>query len=1249
MPLRPVETGRASCYKRLVEYRILGPLEVRDEDGLRMLPRRRERALLAALLLRAGEVVSTDRLLEAIWGETPPRTAVGSLQNGVSELRKALGHEVVITRSPGYALAIDPETIDAVRFERAVMRAAGLEPAERAESLSAALALWRGPALADLADEPFAASEAGRLDELRLVATEERVAADLELGRGADLVAELEAHVAANPLRERLRGLLMLALYRSGRQAEALEAYQDARRALVDGLGIDPSPALQELERRVLRQDPSLLAIEPEVPSPAPVPGAVPTRKTVTVLAAALDDVSDVDPEPLRARVDRFLKAVSDAADRHGGVLDRFLGSEALAVFGIPRAHEDDALRAARAAVELREALASQGDVVHVGLATGEVLASTADTTVVGDVVSIAAALRDAAPRGGILVAEATHSLVRDAVTAEAPVTVGARNLAARSLEAVRGAKGRDRRLDTPFVGRADELETLRDALARATEDRRCVTVTVLGDAGIGKTRLVEELAATLVRGRVLVGHCAPYGEGATFLPVLDLVRRVAGDVTEDAVARVLPGDDDGRLAARHVAGLHDRAATVPRGEAFWAVRVLLEALAGDDPLVVVFDDVHWAEPALLDLVEYLADRIVAPVVLVCLARPELLDARPGWAGAASAIRAVQLGPLAVAEAQALLVGLDSERMEDRERARIVERAGGNPLHLEQLYAFVADEGGGPSFDAVPPTLEAILGSRIDLLSPEARETLQRAAVAGLDPTRGIVVDLSEPGAPVDASLLELTRRGLLHPEHTEGPDDAYRFHHPLLRDVAYRSLPKGVRATLHERAAEWLDRDGSGPDELVGWHLAQAHDYRSGLDPGDPELAGLAEVAGSRFARAGIRATQAVDVGAIPLLRRAATLLPADERRAAVLVELGPWLRSTGDHAAAAGAFAEALDLSIGHGADVLAARAQIEIAWDEAAFRTERPMRSLEDLIVERMPIIEAAGDERGLMRAWQFLGTAHLYDEQMEALEHAARRTADHAQRAGWLPFNAMSAIASALAHGPKPVPRALRELGLLLDECRDARYGWATIASAAAVLHAMNDDMDAAQELLVDSREILTLFDDRLRVMTSWIPNRLSVARLAGDRELAHSLLVEWRQRLTAAGDDAYLSTALVQLGDLVVETSPRDARSLVDEAAARASPDDRLVQALIHSVAAKAAAAEGNAEDATVRVETAAAILGESDALSDRARVELDRARVLELLGETFEPALAEAVRLFDAKRNVRAMRAVDAAGASALT
>ena len=223
-----------------------------------MLPRRRERALLAALLLRPGEVVSTDRLADAIWGETPPRTAVGSLQNAVSELRKALGHDVVITRSPGYALGVDPEAIDAVRFERAVMRAAKMEPAERAESLSAALALWRGPPLEEFAYEGFAAAEIARLEELRLTAIEARIEADLEHGRHTAVVPELEALAQRHPLRERLQGQRMLALYRSGRQSDALEAYRRARDALDEQLGIEPGPALRDLERRILNHDPAL-------------------------------------------------------------------------------------------------------------------------------------------------------------------------------------------------------------------------------------------------------------------------------------------------------------------------------------------------------------------------------------------------------------------------------------------------------------------------------------------------------------------------------------------------------------------------------------------------------------------------------------------------------------------------------------------------------------------------------------------------------------------------------------------------------------------------------------------------------------------------------------------------------------------------------------------------------------------------------------------------------------------------------
>ena len=244
----------------MIDFRILGPLEAVDDDGPVALGGQKQRALLALLLMRAGEVVGTERLVTDLWGERPPKTATTSLQNFVSQLRKLLGPGTLETKAPGYVLRVDPERFDLARFEKLVADARRAEPQERARMLREALALWRGPPLADLAYETFAQSEIRRLEELRLDALETRIDADLELGGAGELVPELEALVTQFPLRERLRHQLMLALYRAGRQADALEAYHHARRVLVDELGIEPSPALQQLYASILRQESGLQA-----------------------------------------------------------------------------------------------------------------------------------------------------------------------------------------------------------------------------------------------------------------------------------------------------------------------------------------------------------------------------------------------------------------------------------------------------------------------------------------------------------------------------------------------------------------------------------------------------------------------------------------------------------------------------------------------------------------------------------------------------------------------------------------------------------------------------------------------------------------------------------------------------------------------------------------------------------------------------------------------------------------------------
>jgi DNA-binding SARP family transcriptional activator len=300
----------------VLEFRILGPLEVLSDSRPLALTGNRQRAVLAYLLLHAGELVSTDRLVDAIWGEHPPRTAATSLQNAIGQLRKVLGPDVVATRSPGYALQADPDRIDARRFERLVAEARGLEPEERARTLRAALELWRGDPLADFTFEAFAEAEIRRLEELRLTAVEERVDADLELGRHAELVAELEPLVATNPLRERMRGQLMLALYRSGRQAEALAAYHRGRRALVDELGIEPSRSLQQLNASILRQEAGL---EPagSVPSVgdhyAEVVKALLAGRLVPVLGAGVHTGTDADDDG-EPRAGPFLPDGTDVA-----------------------------------------------------------------------------------------------------------------------------------------------------------------------------------------------------------------------------------------------------------------------------------------------------------------------------------------------------------------------------------------------------------------------------------------------------------------------------------------------------------------------------------------------------------------------------------------------------------------------------------------------------------------------------------------------------------------------------------------------------------------------------------------------------------------------------------------------------------------------------------------------------------------------------------------------------------------------
>jgi DNA-binding SARP family transcriptional activator len=486
---------------------VLGPLHVAVEGRAVELRRPKQRSLLALLLLNAGEVLSTDRLVEELWGGRPPKTALGSLQNLVSELRKALGPGILHTRPPGYVLAVDPELVDLHRFQRLVAEAVEEgDASRRAAQLREALSLWRGPPLADLALEPFAQIEIARLDELRTSAREELIDAELELGLHSKLVAELDGLVARHPLRERLRGQLMLALYRSGRQAEALEAYRAARETLVEELGIEPSEELQRLEQSILRHDAELELASQRKAEARPEP--VERRKTISILFADIVDSTSLsarlDPEVVRSVMRRYYDTVRTIVERHGGTIEKFVGDAAMAVFGIPELHEDDALRAVRAAEELREALgplnadlAREHELtieIRAAVNTGEVIAADAATGqqfAAGGGVNVAMRLQQSALPGEVLLGATTERLVREAVTTEPVEAIDLGGSIGR-VDAFRlvtfAGEPAVRPVRAPFVGRADELAFLERAFARVLAERRSEVITVLGDAGIGRS-----------------------------------------------------------------------------------------------------------------------------------------------------------------------------------------------------------------------------------------------------------------------------------------------------------------------------------------------------------------------------------------------------------------------------------------------------------------------------------------------------------------------------------------------------------------------------------------------------------------------------------------------------------------------------------------------------------------------------------------------------------------------------------------
>ena len=912
-----------------MEFKVLGPLEVIGPGGRIKIGSGQQRAILALLVLHVGETVSTDHLIDEVWGDDPPTSAQHAIGVHVSRLRRALGVDCIESQPRGYRLRAAGSVVDLGRFEALIAEASRAfavgDPQAAADALAAGLALWRGPALGDLATTNAARADRARLDELRALALERRIDAELACGRHLELVPELRRLVGEMPLREVFHARLMLALYRSGRQAEALEVYHRAREVLDRELGVDPGRELESLQLAVLDHDTALdLAAAPvpavvgdAVPEQAsqpipPVPRPRETRRTVTTLIADVRGSTlagePLDPESRREPLDRCFRDLRAVLERHGGTVELVVGDAVVAVFGMPLVHEDDALRAVRAAFEMRDALTALNDrletelrvrlTMRVGVNTGEVVAAWNNGSgipVTGEAVNIAARLQQAAVSGEILLGEGTNHLVRWAIEAEPRGTIDPPGrsgpMRAFRLRAVTpGLTSHEQRFDSPLVGRERERRQLGSAFEQAIADETCQLFTLLGPAGVGKSRLVHEFLGSIrAEAQVLRGRCPPYGERVAFWPVAETIKQAAGINDADTAAEVrdkivalMGADQRASATADHVAaiiGLSD--APSSSEETFLAIRSVYESIAMARPLAIVFDDVQWAEPSFLDLIEHLADTSRGtPILLLVIARPELLDDRPGWAGGKVHSTSVLLGPLSEADVSRLIANLlgVSAASPSVER-KITEAAEGNPLYVEEFLAMLIEDGlvrrAGDEWIgttdlatiATPASIRALLAARLDRLPVMEREVLQLAAVVGKTFTREAVEALVEAEARPDVArrLESVVRREIIRPDRSS-PDmfDAYRFRHILIRDAAYAALPKGERAELHERFADFVERAAGDRlteyEEVIGYHLEQATHYRQGLGRDDERTRDLARRAAQLLGAAGIHAIQRGD-----------------------------------------------------------------------------------------------------------------------------------------------------------------------------------------------------------------------------------------------------------------------------------------------------------------------------------------------------------------------------------------------------
>jgi class 3 adenylate cyclase/tetratricopeptide (TPR) repeat protein len=622
-------------------------------------------------------------------------------------------------------------------------------------------------------------------------------------------------------------------------------------------------------------------------------------RKLATVLFVDLVGstamVTGTDPEIARRRVQQYFDKVSHCVMTHGGLVEKFAGDAVMAAFGIPQAHEDDAERAIRAALGILESVRELGLEVRIGIESGEVVVddATESTFATGEAVNIAARLQQAAPVNSIMIGPGAHRLTlgRFEVEDEGPIEIRGRAepVWAWRIICLAGGKPGAGVRQAPLVGRDAELELLENTYSRAVRDSRAHLFTIYGDPGVGKSRLANEFVGGLEGATVLYGRALPYGEGVTYSALSDMVKTAAGiaddDPLDDALEKLrdcCPDEAVADLLALASGVLEAVKGERNQQEIAWAAREWAEKLAEPQPLVLVFEDIHWAEDALLELVEHMSTWVKnVPILLLCLARPELLDLRPGWSGGRVRATAIELEPLGRTDSEALVEALLDGELGSGARQAVLDKSEGNPLFVEETVRMLSEANGG-GIERIPDTLQALIAARIDHLPPGEKELLQGAAVMGRIFWKGALAELVLEGTDIDPLLEDLHRREIVLPETRSSisGQDAFKFKHVLIREVAYGGLSKAARAGYHQRFAEWL-RKHAGEEllEVRAYHLDHATALLAELDGSPPPK--LATEAAVALEEAGRRAlAREANATARKLLVRAVELEPTLERR---------------------------------------------------------------------------------------------------------------------------------------------------------------------------------------------------------------------------------------------------------------------------------------------------------------------------------------------------------------------------------